>query len=52
MNALDDFADASFDAGLLTEVGNVFSSFAYDDAGLLCTNERAQSQGILGRGRG
>lgn len=49
MNALDDFADASSDTSLFTQIGDVFTSFPDDNTRFFGTNERAKSQGIMGR---
>lgn len=39
MDAWDDFADASFDPSLFSQIGDIFSSLAYDDAGVFCADE-------------
>lgn len=38
MNALDDLADASFDAGCVPEVSNVFSTLSNDHTSVLCAD--------------
>ena len=40
MNASNDFADTGFDAGLLSHISDIFSSFSDDDAGVFCANKR------------
>jgi hypothetical protein len=52
MNTRNNFADTSFDACLFSQIGDIFASFSDDDAGVFCANERAESQGVLGRWRG
>lgn len=51
VNARDDFADASFDTGLLTEVSNIFAALSDDDAGILCADKGAEGECFLGRRR-
>lgn len=41
MNAGNDLADASLDARLFTELGDIFSCLANDDASVLGANEGA-----------
>lgn len=51
MNPLDNLTDASFDASLFTQIGNVFASLPNDNTSFFGTNEGAKSQGIMGRRR-
>ena len=46
MNAGDDLADASLDAGLFPEFCDVFSGLANDDTGILGAHESAEGQGV------
>jgi hypothetical protein len=41
MDTRNDLADASLDPRLISQIGNIFSSFTDDDAGVLCANKRA-----------
>ena len=50
MNARYDFAHAGFDTCLLTEIGDIFTGFSDDDAGLFCADEGAESQRSVLRG--
>ena len=52
VNAGDDLADACFDAGLLPEFCDIFSSLADDNASILGANEGAEGQGIGAAGGG
>lgn len=47
MYARDDLADASLDAGLVTEVGNIFASLSDDDAGVLGADKSSESENVL-----
>lgn len=51
MNAGNDLANAGFDAGLLSQVGDVFTGFSYDDAGVFCADESTQGEGVVRGGR-
>lgn len=51
MNARDDLADASLDASLVAEVGDVFTTLSNDDASIFCSDEGPESESVLG-GRG
>ena len=44
MNARDDFADASLDAGLFPEFCDVFSSVSNDNTGVLGAHKSAEGQ--------
>jgi hypothetical protein len=46
MDAWYDFADAGFDSSLLTEVGNIFTTLAYDDASILGTNKSTKGKDV------
>lgn len=48
MDALDNLANASLDASLVTQVCHILASLANDDAGLLGRHNRAQGQLGLG----
>ena len=52
MNARDNFANASFYAGLLTEISDVLAAFSDDDASIFCADESTKSKCLLSRGRG
>lgn len=43
MNAGDDFTDASLDATLVPDVGDIFSAFADDDTSFLGSDEGTES---------
>lgn len=45
--ARDDLADAGLDAGLVTEIGNIFASLSDDDAGVLGADKSSESEGVL-----
>lgn len=48
MNARDDLANASLDASLLTQIGDVFAGLANDNTSIFCADEGTKSQGIVG----
>lgn len=48
VDALNNLADASLDASLISEVGNVLATLADDDAGFLGGDDGAESQLSLG----
>ncbi len=52
MDAGDDFADTSLDAGLLPEFSDVLACFADDDPSILGAHESTESQGVVPVGRG
>ena len=53
MNAGDDFADASLDAGLFPEFCDVFAGLPDDNPSILSADERTESEAIAsGRGGG
>jgi hypothetical protein len=52
MDTGDDFADTSFDAGLLPQVSNIFSGLANDDACVFCADEGTKCQSVVTGGRG
>lgn len=52
MDTGDDLAHARLDAGLFTEVGDVFTSLSDDDACVFCGDEGTEGEGLLGRRRG
>jgi len=51
MDTWYDLADAGLDTRLLPQISDIFSSFSNDDAGVLCADERAKSESVMG-GRG
>lgn len=51
MNTWNDLANASLDASLFAEFCDILTALADDDAGILCTDEGAESKGVLRRGR-
>jgi len=51
MYTRDDFADTSLDAGLVTKLGNIFPTFANDDACVFGADECTKSEEILGQRR-
>ena len=52
VDAWDDLADAGLDARLVTEVCDVFTALADDDASIFCGDEGTEGEGVLGGGRG
>jgi hypothetical protein len=52
MDTRNNFGDACFDTSLLTEVGNIFTTFSNDDAGIPCTDESTKGQNITSGRRG
>jgi hypothetical protein len=55
MYARNDFAHTSFDAGLLPQICNIFSSSFDDDTGILGAHESTKGEGFSfsgARGRG
>lgn len=51
MNTGNDFADASFDAGLFPKFRNVFTGLPNDDPGIFGAHKRTKSETIVaGRG--
>lgn len=52
MYAWDDLTNPCLDAGLLSEVGDIFSALANDDTCILGAHERAQGEDVVvGGGR-
>ena len=51
MNARDDLADAGLYASLLTEISDVLACLPDNDAGVLCANESAEGESVVGRRR-
>ena len=51
MNTRDNLANASLDTSLLSELCNIFSAFANDDASVFCAHQSTQSEGVPGRFR-
>lgn len=47
MDTGDDFADASFDAALIANISDIFSTFANDDSSLFCGDEGSQRQDVV-----
>lgn len=47
MHARDDLGDASFNASLLSQVGDVFACFSDDNAGVLSAHKSAKSERFL-----
>jgi hypothetical protein len=52
MDAGNDLADTRLYAGLLAKIGYIFARLANNDAGVLCADERAESESVMGLGRG
>jgi len=53
VDARYDFTDAGFDTRLLTEVGDIFTALADDDASVLGTHESTKGEDVTpGWGRG
>lgn len=52
MDTGDDLANAGLDAGLVTQICDVFAGLAYDDAGVFCAYKGAEGEGLLEHGRG
>jgi hypothetical protein len=47
VDALNDFADSSFDTSLITQICNVLALFSNDDTGFFGGDDRTKSQGRL-----
>lgn len=51
MNALNNFADASLDARLLAQIGDIFAGLANYDACIFCADQGTKGEGVMGHGR-
>jgi hypothetical protein len=50
MNTGNDFADASLDTGLVSEIGDILPSFSNDNASVFCRYESTKGERVVGCG--